>query len=82
MSGQNPQFDDGRRSGIEACITWLHHRAEAMNDSQAKATLHSAANNLGWAMDDTKKASDPAALEAAKDPEEKLESINPFYSLF
>jgi hypothetical protein len=41
----------GRRDGIRYAITWLHKRAEGMNDPNARQVLNSAATNLGWDLD-------------------------------
>jgi hypothetical protein len=43
----------GRRDGIRFAITWLHKRAEEMNDPHAKLVLNSAATNLGWDLERT-----------------------------
>jgi transposase len=37
----------GRRDGIRWAITYLHKRAEEMNDSRAKLVLNSAAFDMG-----------------------------------
>jgi len=37
----------GKRDGLRYTITWLHRRANSMNDPQAKAILNSAAFDLG-----------------------------------
>ena len=37
----------GKRDGLRYAITWLHRRAESMNDPHAKAVLNSAAFDLG-----------------------------------
>lgn len=37
----------GKRDGLRYTITWLHRRAEGMNDPHAKAILNSAAFDLG-----------------------------------
>lgn len=36
----------GQRAGIRWCITWLHKRADEMNDPKARDVLNSAAFNL------------------------------------
>lgn len=37
----------GKRDGLRWAITWLHRRADSMNDPQARAILNSAAFALG-----------------------------------
>lgn len=40
-------WKDGRRNGIKWAITWLHKRANEMNDPHAKIVLDCAAFNMG-----------------------------------
>lgn len=50
MPGNRPtqaDLDRGHQDGVRACVTWLHRRAEAMNDPHAKAVLNVAAHDLG-----------------------------------
>jgi hypothetical protein len=47
---RSPQFTDGRRNGIKACIEWLHAEAARMNDPKARDVLNSAAFSLGVEM--------------------------------
>lgn len=42
-----PQYIDGRRNGIKWAVTWLHERANEMNDPHAKAVLDAAAFEMG-----------------------------------
>ena len=44
---RSPQYEQGRRNGIKACVEWLHAWADEMNDAQAKAFLNTAAWNMG-----------------------------------
>lgn len=41
------EYTQGRRAGLKWAISWLHERANEMNDPHAKAVLNSAAFNLG-----------------------------------
>lgn len=50
--GRTPDYVDGRRNGIKWAITWLHQRAEEMNDPHAKAILNTAAFNMSTAAKD------------------------------
>lgn len=47
--GSIPEYQRGQQDGIRAAVTWLHERANEMNDPHAKVILNSAATNLGWA---------------------------------
>lgn len=47
MSGHSEDRRLGKRDGLRYAITWLHRRANSMNDSKAKAILNSAAFDLG-----------------------------------
>lgn len=40
-------YIQGRRAGLKYAITWLHKRANEMNDPTAKTVLNTAAFNLG-----------------------------------
>jgi hypothetical protein len=51
----------GRADGIRWAITYVHQRAEEMNDLSARAALNVVANDMGGAL---KAAADDAALEA------------------
>lgn len=42
-----PEYLRGHRDATRAAVTWLHRRAQSMNDPHAKAILDSAANDLG-----------------------------------
>jgi len=44
---QVPDYQRGRKDGIQWTITWLHARAKIMNDPKAQAVLNSAAFHLG-----------------------------------
>lgn len=44
---RSPEYTQGRRAGVKWAITWLHDRANEMNDPHAKAILNTAAFNLG-----------------------------------
>jgi len=44
---RSPQYRDGQRNAIKWAITWLHRRAESMNDVKMVAILNSAAFELG-----------------------------------
>jgi len=44
---QMEPYARGRRDGIRWAITWLHARAEEMNDPNAKTILNTAAFNIG-----------------------------------
>lgn len=41
------EYQRGYRDGLREAITWLHARAEEMNDPHAKAILNTAAFHLG-----------------------------------
>jgi len=41
------EYTQGKRAGIKWAITWLHARANEMNDEHAKAILNTAAFNMG-----------------------------------
>lgn len=45
--GRPAAWKDGRRNGIKWAITWLHERANEMNDPHAKTVLDCAAFNMG-----------------------------------
>lgn len=45
---QKPEYERGHQDGVRAAVTWLHKRADEMNDPHARAVLNSAATNLGW----------------------------------
>jgi hypothetical protein len=47
---RSPQYDQGRRNGIKACIEWLHEHAVTMNDPHARSVLNSAALCMGIAF--------------------------------
>lgn len=47
MRSDKPAYDRAYHDGVRACITWLHARAQQMNDPHAKAVLNSAAFSLG-----------------------------------
>jgi len=47
---RSPQFQQGRRNGVKACVEWLHAEAERMHDPHAKAILNTAALGLGVEM--------------------------------
>lgn len=49
---QIPEYDRGVRDGMRRAITWLHERANEMNDPWAKAVLNTAAHNMGVAGKD------------------------------
>lgn len=44
---RSKQFEDGFHHALGRCVTWLHERANLMNDPHARAILNSAANALG-----------------------------------
>jgi hypothetical protein len=44
---RSPEYTQGKRAGIKWAITWLHERANEMNDEHAKAILNTAAFNMG-----------------------------------
>lgn len=44
---QVPDHARGFRDGLRYAVTWLHERANEMNDPWAKAVLNTAAFNLG-----------------------------------
>jgi hypothetical protein len=48
MSKRCPQYLQGRREAIKWAITWLHARAEQMNDPHAKAILNVAGTEMGF----------------------------------
>lgn len=48
-----PEHERGRRDGLRWAVTWLHERANEMNDPHATLILHSAATNLGWDLRDS-----------------------------
>ena len=50
---QIPEHERGRRDGIRWAVTWLSKRAAAMTDQHGRHILHSAATNLGWALQRT-----------------------------
>ncbi len=56
MSKRCPQYLQGRREAVKWAITWLHTRAEQMNDPHAKAILNVAATDMGF---DTKNGEFP-----------------------
>lgn len=45
---RNPQYLQGRREALKWAVTWLHARADAMNDPHAKAILNVAATDMGF----------------------------------
>lgn len=47
MSKRSPQYLQGRREALKWAITWLHARAETMNDPHARAILNVAATDMG-----------------------------------
>jgi len=47
MGNRSPQYEDGRRNGIKACVEWLHAEAKMMNDPHARAVLNDAAFHMG-----------------------------------
>jgi hypothetical protein len=49
---RNHQHMEGRREATKRIVTWLHERANAMNDPKAKAILDVAASDLGHATKD------------------------------
>jgi hypothetical protein len=57
----------GKRDGIRYAITWLHRRAEEMNDQHAKAVLNSAAFYLG---NEIREGHMPSVPDAAEPPGE------------
>lgn len=46
-SDRSSQWQDGHRNAIRWAVTWLHKRANEMNDPIAKAILDAAAINMG-----------------------------------
>jgi hypothetical protein len=44
---RSQQYTEGYRAAIKDAVTWLHGRADKMNDPHAKQVLNSAAWNLG-----------------------------------
>jgi len=44
---QVPDYQRGRNDGIQFAISWLHARAQTMNDPKAKCVLNSAGFHLG-----------------------------------
>lgn len=44
---QKPDYERGWQDGVRAAVTWLHNRADEMNDPHAKGLYNSAAFNLG-----------------------------------
>lgn len=68
----SPERRLGKRDGLRYAITWLHRRAETMNDPRAKAVLNSAAFDLGIEIREGHIPPIPDAqddLAAAKDAE-------------
>jgi hypothetical protein len=49
VSARSEAYAKGRIQGIRDAITWLHARADEMNDAHAKGVLNGAAFNLGMA---------------------------------
>ena len=45
--GRSPEYTQGKRAGIKWAISWLHERANEMNDPSAKAILNTAAFHMG-----------------------------------
>lgn len=43
----SPERRQGKRDGLRWAISWLHRRADEMNDPHAKVILNCAAFNLG-----------------------------------
>ena len=50
---QPPDIARGRREGMQWAVSWLHNRAEEMNDPHARTVLQAAAFQMG---NDAKKA--------------------------
>jgi hypothetical protein len=44
---RSPEYEQGNRAAIKWAITWLHERANEMNDPHARLVLNSAAFNMG-----------------------------------
>lgn len=61
MSARNADYKLGYDHGIRAAITWLHKRADSMNDPRAQAVLNTAAFNFG---NETRRVSLPASTDA------------------
>lgn len=55
----------GKRDGLRYAITWLHRRAETMNDIHARAVLNSAAFDLG---NEIREGHFPPIPDAPEDP--------------
>ena len=60
-----PEYDRGFRDGIRAAVTWLHRRAEEMNDPHAKGLYNTAAFNLG--TDFSAEVQSATAIRAARE---------------
>jgi len=67
MTQMDP-YQRGHRDGLRFAVTWLHKRAEEMNDPKAISILNSAATNLGWEIEEL--------LEAAYRKEEFQKDIS------
>ncbi len=52
---QPPDIARGRREGMQWAVSWLHNRAEEMNDPHARQVLQAAAFQMG---NDAKKVPD------------------------
>ena len=44
---QPPDIARGRREGMQWAVSWLHNRAEEMNDPHARGVLQAAAFQMG-----------------------------------
>lgn len=51
---RSQQFEDGYRSAMKDCITWLSERAKSMSDPHATDVLNCAAFSLGCRVRDAK----------------------------
>lgn len=47
---RSPQYEQGRRNAVKACVEWLHAEADSMNDPKARAILNTAALGIGVAF--------------------------------
>ena len=46
-----PDYDRGYRDAIRATVTWLHKRANEMNDGHARSLYNLAASDLGMGFE-------------------------------
>lgn len=56
VDSRHPQYRQGQRQAQKHAVSWLHKRANSMNDPHAKSILDSAAFDLGQACASSPKA--------------------------